>query len=380
MSIDLKTQTADTTITSTALMFGADSSTAASPSVYPIDTIADYIKVKNGSSAGGVLGKADYDTVGFTSITASTISVKAGTLVDVAGTIVSFAADTAVIMPALTAGTDYAIYACGDGSIRADVSFTAPTGYTAANSRKIGGFHYAPGGNAAGQAGGDVAPAINPYSVWDLKWRPACGDPRGMALIDGSFWCDIYLTGVSHILDGTSKFGATIADGTTPAKIPVEFGGNGSNVYASFNWWQANEVVQSHGKDLLSYGESSVAFYGVTEGTNAPGNADPVNTKLDAARTSRWGIMQATGNMWIWSRDFSYRPDSTNPGWNWKDQAGARGQLYLNNDFGLTAAMLGGSWGDGVIAGSRSSRWASYPWFSAGNFGARGRCDHLRLV
>ena len=44
-------------------------------------------------------------------------------------------------------------YACADGTIRADANWSAPTGYTTANSRKIGGFHYglvAPGTTVAG--------------------------------------------------------------------------------------------------------------------------------------------------------------------------------------------------------------------------------------
>ena len=72
----------------------------------------------------------------------STISIKSGTKIIVAGVALNITADTAIVMPALTAGTDYAIYACTDGTVRADASFTAPAGYTTANSRMIGGFHY----------------------------------------------------------------------------------------------------------------------------------------------------------------------------------------------------------------------------------------------
>ncbi len=90
----------------------------------------------------GYFSKTDCTSVVFTKTAAGTISVKAGTIVDVWGTTVTFAAATAVTMPTLVTGTDYAVYACTDGTARADASFTAPTGYTTANSCKIGGFHY----------------------------------------------------------------------------------------------------------------------------------------------------------------------------------------------------------------------------------------------
>ena len=170
-------------------------------------------------AASGTIHKADPTTVAFTKLTAGTAEIKAGTVVDVDGTIVSFATATAITMPALTAGTDYAIYACADGTLRADASFSAPSGYTTANSRKIGGFHYAPGGNATGVAGGDATPAINAYSFWDLKFKPSCPDPRGMALVAGGFWVDIYLTGVDAITNGTSKYNVTIADGSSPPRF-----------------------------------------------------------------------------------------------------------------------------------------------------------------
>ena len=129
--------------------------------------------------------KTSVTSVAFTVTGAGTISVNAGTIVECAGVLTTYATATAVTMPSLSAGTDYAIYQCSDGTIRADANFSAPTGYTTANSRQIGGFHYAPGGNATAMAGGNTTPAINPYSVWDLKFRPRCVDPRGMALVAG---------------------------------------------------------------------------------------------------------------------------------------------------------------------------------------------------
>ena len=52
---------------------------------------------------GDLFRKADPTTVAFTKLTATTAEIKAGTVVDVDGTTISFAAATAITMPALTA-------------------------------------------------------------------------------------------------------------------------------------------------------------------------------------------------------------------------------------------------------------------------------------
>ncbi|WP_209316211.1 hypothetical protein [Haematospirillum sp. 15-248] len=312
--------------------------------------------------------KADPDSVVFTRTAANAISLKAGTAVEVHGKAISFTTNTAVVMPTLTPGTDYAVYVCADGSVRADANFKAPVGYTAANARKIGGFHYAPGSNATAQAGGDTNPAINPYALWDLKFRPASKDPRGMTLVADSFWADIYLLGVNHNTDGTSKYGVTIADGSSPPKIPGQFGGNGSRTYSSLNWWEAAEVMQAHGKQLPSYAEFSALAYGTTE-ASAPGS-EPQSTVLNAAYTSRWGVVQATGCMWVWGRDFAGPYGST----DWK-ATGGRGSTYQMSN----AVILGGEVRYPSYSGGRCSNWG-HPAFSAYHYiSARGVCAHRIL-
>ncbi len=313
----------------------------------------------------GLFYKADPDSVTFTKTAAGAISLKAGTKVEVAGAVVSFVSDTAVTMPSLTAGTDYAVYVCSDGTVRADASFSAPTGYTTANSRKIGGFHY-----ALGNLNVDATPNINAYSLWDLKWRPACADPRGMVLVAGNFWADIYLLGVNHHTDGTSKAGVTIADGSSPPKVSPLFGGNGTTDYGSLTWHEAAEVMASHGKSLLSYGEFSAAAYGVTEASSA--GSDPVTTKRSANYTSKWGLEQATGCMWQWGREFG----GTYGAAAWTANTEGRGSTYTQ----ASAAIFGGNWGHAANSGSRFADWHNAPSYSGNDVGARGRCDHLRLV
>ena len=340
-------------------------------------------------SLRNAFAKADPDSVAFTAPSGSTVSLKAGAYIELAGLGYVFAAATAVQMPALTPGTDYAIYLCNDGTLRADANFSAPTGFTAATSRKIGGFHYAPGSNALAQAGGDAVAAINPYSLWDLKWRPACADPRGMTLVADTFWCDIYLLGVDHHVNGTSRHGVTIADGGSPPKVPTLFGGNGSTTY-TLTQFAAGEIMKSAGKSLLDYAEFSAAAYGVSEAVQR--GTDPVTTGLsnnnvgssnaDEKFTSKWGVVQAAGCMWTWGRDFSYSADGADAaaitGWSWKGLG--RGRAYTQNTTGLVAALWGGGWVDGLTCGSRASFWSYYPWNSHATIGARGRADHIRHV
>ena len=324
----------------------------------------------------GLFYKADPTTVAFTKTGAGTASIKAGTKVDVAGTVVTFVAATAIDMPALTAGTDYAIWVKDDATIQATTNFSSAPG--AGNWRKIGGFHYAPGGNAAAQAGGDTTPAINAYSFWDLKFRPACPDPRGMTLVADSFWADIYLLGVDHLTNGTSKYNVSIADGSAPPKIPTKFGGTGSNAYSTLNWWEANEVLQSWGKRSPTYDEFAALAYGTTEATSSGGSDVPTTgvsgtgaTNAWNKFTSRWGVIQATGCMWIWGGEFG----GGAAGASWTANTGGRGSTYQMEN----AVIFGGNWGNSAGSGSRCSVWSDSPSTSNYYIGARGVCDHLTL-
>lgn len=317
----------------------------------------------------GVFVKADRDSSVFTKTSNSTASIKAGAKVEVNGKVVQFASATAIVMPTLIAGVDYAVYVCDDGTVRADSNFTNPSGYTTTNSRKIGGFHYAPGGHSGSPGGGNSTPQINEYSFWDIKYRPACVDPRGMALIADGFWSDIYLLGVDHLANGTSKYNVTIADGSSPPKVPVKFGGNGSNAYGSLNWWEATEVLRSHGKRAPTYSEFAALAYGTTEATQR--GSDPGSTVWDTAFLSKWGINQSSGCLWVWGDEFG----GGAAGASWTANTGGRGSTYQMEN----AVLFGGYWADGAICGSRCSVWSLSPTLSDIVIGARGVCDHLIL-
>jgi hypothetical protein len=269
------------------------------------------------------------------------IGIKAGTIF--AGH--TFAVDTDVKLPdgGLERGTDYAV-CFGHGGLVAQKLLHAAIGETV-----IGGFHFAPGGNASARAGGDDIPAINPHSLWDLKFRPTCPDPGGMTRVQkpgDTFWCDIYLAGANCAEAGTSVFGATIADGDDR---PVDAAGK---KYKRFDYETAVAVMSAHGKQLLSVEEFFAAAIGVTEKSAASSN--PVVTGLDALRTSKFGLMQATGNMWVWGHDGD--PDTPRP------------------------SVFGGSWWFDDHAGSRCADLGDWPDNSDECIGARGRSDHLQLV
>ncbi len=319
---------------------------------------------------GGVVpnlfAKSDASEVAWTKTGNGTAETQTVLNVEVNGAVLTIASGTSITMPSLSAGTDYAIWAKPDGGLEATSNHTSPP---VANARKVGGFHYAPGGNATAQSGGDTTPQINEYSFWDLKWKPACPDSRGMTLVADGFWVDIYLTGVDAITNGSSAYNVTIADGSSPPKVPAMFGGNGSTTYGGYTWFEAQELATAFGKRTMTQIEFMSAAYGTTEGTD--GGSDPVSTILRSAFTSKWGVMLATGNMRTWGRDRG--GDYNTGGWNANTEG--RGEEYNAPN----AVDFGGSWLLGSRAGSRCSNWGNAASFSFGKIGSRFACDHLTL-
>lgn len=297
---------------------------------------------------------------------AATLSLIAGVTVIVGGVARMYSTATAVSMPSMTAGADYFVHALSDGSFVATADIAPPSGYSVDTSRLIGGFHYGLGSS------------IVPASIWDLGFRPACADPRGMVLLPGGgVWGDIYLLNTDPATNGTSKTARTIADGASPPKIPIAFGGNGSMAYTTFTWYEAAEVLRAFGKRLPNHAEYSAAAYGATEASSC--GTDPVSTGRTSGYTSAIGIEQASGCLWIWGRETSHFP-SPSVSWAWlTGKTNGRGSVYASNDPGLVAAVFGGDWGSGSSSGSRASDWLCAPWNSGASVGARGFCDHLNL-
>lgn len=314
----------------------------------------------------GLFSKADPTIAAWTKTGAGTAETATTIYVEIDGAVKTIASGATVTMPTLAAGTDYAIWAKPDGTLEATSNHTSPP---VANARKVGGFHYAPGGNATGTSGGNTTPQINEYSFWDLKFRPGCSDPRGMTLVAGGFWVDIYLTGVDAITNGSSKYNVTMADGSSPPKVPTLFGGNGSTTYGSYTWFEAQELATAFGKRTLTQMEFMAAMYGTTEASSI--GSDQVSTILNAAYTSKWGVIQATGVLWVWGRDRG----GPFAGASWNANTEGRGSEYNAPN----AARFGGDWTFGSFSGSRCSLWDDAASLSNVTLGSRFACDHLQL-
>jgi hypothetical protein len=318
-------------------------------------------------STSGMFEKSDASIVAFAktgNFTASTASIL---YIEVNGEACVIPSSTAITMPAsATSGVDYAIWAKPNGTLEATSNHASPP---IANSRKIGGFHYAAGGNASAQSGGNTTPQINEYSFWDLNFRPNCPDPRGMTLVGGGFWTDIYLTGVDAITNGSSAYNVTMADGSSPPKVPTMFGGNGSTTYGTYTWFEAQELATAFGKRCLTQQEFMSAAYGTTEASSI--GTDQVSTILNSAYTSKWGVMQAAGVLYVWGQERGGPAAAA----SWNANTEGRGSEYNAPN----ASLLGGDWSYGSVSGSRCSAWNNAASGSSGSIGSRFSCDHLQL-
>ena len=321
----------------------------------------------NAVSTYGLFVKSNPAAVAFTKTGNFTVSAASTLYVEVNGDAVVVASGAAVTMPgSAVVGTNYAIWAKTDGTLEATSNHVSPP---TANARRIGGFHYAPGGNATAQSGGNTTAQINEYSFWDLNFRPACQDPRGMTLVAGGFWVDIYLTNVDAITNGSSAYNVTMADGSSPPKIPTLFGGNGSTDYGSYTWFEAQELATAFGKRSMTQQEFMSAAYGTTEASSI--GSDQGSSVLNAAYTSKWGVIQAAGVLWIWGRERGGPAAAA----SWNANTEGRGSEYNAPN----AVLLGGDWSAGSVCGSRCSLWDGAASASFGGVGSRFACDHLQL-
>ena len=211
-------------------------------------------------------------------------------------------------------------------------------------------------------------------------------------VVDG--WIDIYLANTTPDLLGTSAYGAAIADGATLPKLPAFWGGNGTTAMGSFSYWSAVQYMAAYGKHLPRYSHLANACYGVTENTSV--GTDPTITSLDNLRTSRFGLIQATGSMWCWVDEHKDKIHqvalasgaTTAQIEEWINSAKTysgkgisewRGQVLTYGDSGHAVGLHGGNWSSSGVSGSRAGIWGNSPAVSSFYFGARGRSDHLIL-
>lgn len=247
------------------------------------------------------------------------------------------------------AGKDVYIYALAGSGTEPDfvlsLNSTVPTGYTAENSRKIGGFHclckdvgIIEGHALSGYVAGDILPATR----WDLEHRPK-GSPEGFAYEElTNCWIAIYLPS----WDGTklvSVYNGVIADGSSAKK------------------WHSEafyEQFAKQGMRLVWRHEFQMGAKGSNEQTNIQGSSDPNTTggHIDTAgrrMISNIGLEDCCGVLWQFAMDLGFAGGSgwTNSVYNSTVDDRSYGQTYGT----LYRLLLGSRWNLGANCGSRSA-------------------------
>lgn len=258
------------------------------------------------------------------------------------------------------AGKDFYIYAKQAGGVILSANSTYPTGYTADNTRKVGGFHCL--GVAVGTISGHtltgyVAGDILPRSVWD-RFNRSSARQEGTILSSSGMWVDIYLPSVAGSTL-VSVYGGTIADGTSSP---------------AFHCYKFEQWFGRQGMKTISQLEFVAASIGANQGTNIAGSSDPGTTggHTDTAgrrMISNEGCEDMCGVLWQWTRDMG--GNMTAASWaNAYDgnDSGVGGQHYQAPFRGV----LGGYWAAGVHCGSRGSVWDGSPLHLDGSISARG--------
>lgn len=247
------------------------------------------------------------------------------------------------------AGKDVYIYALAGSGTEPDfvlsLNSTVPTGYTAENSRKIGGFHclckdvgVIEGHTLSGYVAGDILPATR----WDLEHRPK-GNPEGFAYEElTDCWIAIYLPS----WDGTklvSVYNGVIADGSSTKKW------HGEAFYEQF---------AKQGMRLVWRHEFQMGAKGSNEQTSIQGSSDPNTTggHVDTAgrrMISNIGLEDCCGVLWQFSMDLGFAGGSgwTNSVYNFSVDDRSYGQTYGT----LYRLLLGSNWPNGAYCGSRSA-------------------------
>ena len=250
------------------------------------------------------------------------------------------------------AGKDVYIYALAGSGTEPDfvlsLNSTVPTGYTAENSRKIGGFHclckdvgVIEGHTLSGYVAGDILPATR----WDLEHRPK-GNPEGFAYEElTDCWIAIYLPS----WDGTklvSVYNGVIADGSSTKKW------HGEAFYEQFAK-QGMRLVWRHEFQMGAKGSNEqISIQGSSDPNTTGGHVDTAGRRM----ISNIGLEDCCGVLWQFSMDLGFAGGSgwTNSVYNSSVDDRSYGQTYGT----LYRLLLGSRWGDGADCGSRSANCA----------------------
>ena len=341
----------------------------------------------------GGFAKLDYTTHCWRKTGPHRISLLAGTAVMVGSTLVEFKQDTPVQMPAeLTPGSDLAFYACADGSVRAATRFDGLPELPAGQWRLIGGGHISLtaadstirsggfNGFLWSQADVDAIAGLNQWSLWDLFYRPV-SDPRGMVCVGGAFWADIYLCAQDYP-QGSSRAQVVVASGEQkPPRPAMQSWAVADDRPYSTGWYEAQAIALSLRKRLPTMHEFAVATFGVNEQQSTP-NFYVRQSRRASGYTSRWGLEQATGHLWVWGQELLTDPRAGQWDWRWWPPANPhnnnRGWIYAqaNSEASLRAVVLGGSWNTGQYSGSCCLSLIASPFWVGDDTGIRLFSDH----
>lgn len=275
-------------------------------------------------------------------------------------------------------GKDIYLYACVpavglEPVFVCSLNSTVPEGYTAENSRKIGGFHClcADAGTIVGHdLSGYVDGDILPRSVWDLRHR-AFSENEGMVWVpETHLWWDIYLASRKGTMLGLqSVYNGVIINGESDPSI------NGEDFV---------ELMASIRKRLPFRHEFQVAAYNSNLGTSIQGGDNPNTTggHVDTAgrrMISNYGLEDCCGVMWQWTNDLfeggAYGTVSSGQAW----LTGYGWNMGVNSVGGqgsatgvLRRATVGGGWEYAQWSGRRTVRSGHASACVDTNFGGRG--------
>mgnify|MGYP001770677065 CR=1 FL=1 len=277
----------------------------------------------------------------------------------------------------LSLGDDICIYAAqsatGVSDLIASKNTTFPDGYTADNTRKIGGFHVGRVRPFSERYNASYVPAVGivPNSVWDLHHRPVC-DPSGFAEMPDGRWISIYQlsegSGTGAGVVPVSRYGAT----------PIK-----DDIYARKDFPNLLQNAGMYAPDVQlfrCYAQGAPQGSDTNNDTawSATSNSGPTTTGAVAKAVSQFNIVDAVGNLW----DYLSTEYNTGTAWNWDrsvvntgiDASHPRGEVYHDN---WRSALGGGRFDHGARDGAECVNWINFPWNSSGSVGVRGVSDPL---
>lgn len=264
-------------------------------------------------------------------------------------------------------GKDYYVYACDDNGVLKlliSLNSTYPQGFTAATSRKLGGFHTfcVDVGTISGHPlSGYTANEILPASIWDLKHRPVC-EPQGMVYDEAIHkWVDIYFP------SGTGANTASVYNATiTKDRTWNDAVDDGLAIQKRLAW--------DHEFQHFAFGSNEeTIIYEEEYPSKTGGHKDTDERRM----ISDIGVEDCCGAMGQWLLDQSYNLDGcdhTHPGdpccgnkdcspsWSWKDLPAGRGGFYHQGPMGDVKLIAGGP-EDYEFAGSQGRKATEERWW-----------------